>query len=101
MEREVSKHSRELRFERRTRSDRISGKKVKARENMQQATMRFRDKSICRRVKFADTSFVAVLDALSCSDLSFSFLGDVHADIRAFNRSGRDFAMMEPVNNAK
>lgn len=70
-ERGVSKHSRVLEFERRTRSDRISGKKGKARENMQQATIGFRDKSICRRVKFADTSFVAVTfsTVLPCTSL--------------------------------
>jgi len=48
-------------LERGTRSDRISGgKKAETRRNMQRATMGFRDKSICRGVKFADTSFVAV-----------------------------------------
>lgn len=40
---------------------------------MQQATIGFRDKSICRRVKFADTSFVAVLGVLFRSSLFLVF----------------------------
>lgn len=59
---------------------------------MQQATIGFRDKSICRRVKFADTSFVAVTFLTRTpAPLSFSFPSDVYADIRVIESLRKGF----------